>query len=106
MGPLPSPSYGPDFGRFFSTTCLKTTLFITETERKYILLERSYDPAQKAEDHQTPLVPLVCDIIKTPAVWVNMVGDFANNFGSYVLLSEVTKHPNFFRGMPTIIIIV
>jgi len=70
--------------------------FITETERKYILSERSYDPAQRAEDHQTPLVPLVCDIIKTPAVWVNMVGDFANNFGSYVLLSE---SPAFFRGL-------
>ena len=41
----------------------------SETERKYILMERSYDPAQRAEDHQTPLVPLVCDIIKTPAVW-------------------------------------
>merc|ERR1719486_920101 len=67
--------------------------FITETERKYILLERSYDPAQRAEDHQTPLVP---DIMKTPAVWVNMVGDFANNFGSYVLLSE---SPAFFKGL-------
>merc|ERR1719397_1438071 len=32
----------------------------------------------------------------TPAVWVNMVGDFANNFGSYVLLSE---SPAFFRGI-------
>ena len=79
-----------------------------------ILSERSYDPAQRANDKQTPLLPLVCDIIKTPAVWsvgqidqlhnftfintqmnvyrVNMVGDFANNFGSYVLLSEVADH--------------
>merc|ERR1711970_1672299 len=62
--------------------------FITDSERKLILSERSYDPAQRANDQKTPLLPLVFDILKTPAVWVNMVGDFANNFGSYVLLSE------------------
>merc|ERR1711970_774763 len=70
--------------------------FITDSEKKLILSERSYDPAQRANDQQTPLLPLVCDILKTPAVWVNMVGDFANNFGSYVLLSE---SPAFFRGL-------
>ena len=97
-------------------------VLLSDCERKLILSERSYDPAQRANDKQTPLLPLVCDIIKTPAVWsveqidqlhityeclrmvshlwnthpnvcrVNMVGDFANNFGSYVLLSEVADH--------------
>merc|ERR1719193_2580208 len=41
--------------------------FIMDSERKLILSERSYDPAQRANDQQTPLLPLVCDIIKTPA---------------------------------------
>ena len=36
----------------------------------------------------TPLVPLVWDIVRTPAVWVVMCGDFANNWGLYTLLTE------------------
>jgi len=70
--------------------------FISDVERKLITGQRSYNPSQKSDDDQTPLVPLLCDIIKTPAVWVNMIGDLANNFGSYVLLVE---SPAFFRGL-------
>jgi len=70
--------------------------FISDVEKKLILNDRSYNPSQDCNDQQVPLIPLVCDMAKTPAVWVNMIGDFANNFASYVLLSE---SPAFFKGL-------
>jgi len=70
--------------------------FITDVEKKLILNERSYNPSQHCNDLQVPLLPLVLDMLKTPAVWINMMGDFANNFASYVLLSE---SPAFFKGL-------
>jgi len=70
--------------------------YISVAEKKLILSERSYNPSQMVADQEVPLLPLVLDMLKTPAVWINMVGDFANNFGSYVLLSEA---PAFFKGL-------
>jgi len=70
--------------------------FISDVEKKLILNERSYNPSQNCNDQQVPLLPLVLDMLKTPAVWINMMGDFANNFASYVLLSEA---PTFFKGL-------
>jgi len=70
--------------------------FISDVEKKLILNERSYNPTQDCNDQQVPILPLVFDMLKTPAVWVNMMGDFANNFAAYVLLSE---SPAFFKGL-------
>jgi len=70
--------------------------FISDAEKKLILNDRSYNSTQDCKDQQVPLLPLVFDMLKTPAVWVNMMGDFANNFAAYVLLSE---SPAFFKGL-------
>ena len=48
---------------------LQQTVSSSDSERKLILTERSYDPSQREKDQKTPLLPLVCDITKTPAVW-------------------------------------
>ena len=46
---------------------------------------------QREADRATPLAPLVADIVTTPAVWVNMMADFATGFGLYVFLTEGSK---------------
>ena len=57
-----------------------------------ITKSRAYDPSQLEADRKIPLIPLVCDILKTPAVWVDMCGDFLNGVGFYIMLSEVTTY--------------
>jgi len=70
--------------------------FITEDEKKLIIGSRAYDASQEAEDRELPLIPLVFDILKTPAVWVDMCGDFCNGIGFYVMLTEA---PAFFKAL-------
>ena len=53
--------------------------------------ERSFSSEQQMMDRTTPLLPLMVDILSTPAVWVVMAGDFCNMFGMYVLLTEGAK---------------
>ena len=36
----------------------------------------------------TPIVPLFCDVVRTPAVWVDMLGDLVGGWGLYTLLTE------------------
>merc|ERR1719228_2366351 len=68
----------------------------TEDEKKLIIGNRAYDASQEADDRELPLIPLVFDILKTPAVWVDMCGDFCNGIGFYVMLTEA---PAFFKAL-------
>jgi len=70
--------------------------FITDSEKSLIVSERSFDPDQLTSDRKTPLIPLVSDILMTPAVWVDMMCDFCNQFGLYVLIVE---GPPFLRHL-------
>ena len=40
-----------------------------ESEKKLIVSSRSFDPDQLSADRALPLLPLVCDMLKTPPVW-------------------------------------
>ena len=48
----------------------------------------------KLEDMATPILPLLMDIVRTPAVWVDMCGDLANGWGLYTLLTEGPTYMN------------
>ena len=76
---------------FFLTDLPEDDPFISQEEKQLIVEQRSFNPAQLEADRAIPLIPLVCDILKTPAVWVDMFGDFCNGFGMYVLLTEGPK---------------
>jgi len=72
--------------------------FISQEEKDFILKTRSYDADKVAEDLAVPLLPLVYDIIKTPAVWVDMMGDFCNGWGFYTILTEGPTYVNDVLG--------
>jgi len=70
--------------------------YISEEEKQYIISTRTFNAKQLEADMATPIFPVLWDMIKTPAVWVDMMGDFCNGFGLYVL---ITEGPDFIKNV-------
>ena len=83
---------GPGKDQISATSDQHKNSVSSDSERKLILSERSYDPAQRANDKQTPLLPLVCDIIKTPAVWSDEQIDQLSMKQMFALVSQKYKN--------------
>ena len=69
---------------------------ISEEEKKMILATRSFDPVNRDKELKTPLIPLIWDMLKTPAVVVDMVTDHCSGWGNIMIIS---MSPTFMKDV-------
>ena len=65
--------------------------FIGPDERDYIVRFRHYNGSQN--DSNLPLLPLLCDMLKNRAIWIDLLTIISADFGLAVLQNE---GPDFF----------
>ena len=69
---------------------------ISEEEKQMIIATRSFDPVTRSKELNTPLLPLIWDMIRTPAVVVDMVTDHCSGWGNIMVIS---MSPTFMKDV-------
>ena len=67
---------------------------ISEKEKKMIVSSRSNNPVTRDKELKTPMIPLLWDMLRTPAFLVDMFTDFCSAWGNIMVITMI---PTFMK---------